>query len=96
MAQDDDRALNAELDALTPDADEDTRADLVERLAPTIARNLLDYPWLSDPAGRLSKGEQVTAQMFIEAVVELYDPAQLDVLGRASALAHEQARAARE
>ena len=86
---------NADLDALPPDADEATRQDLAERLAPVLVRHLIDYPWLSDPAGHLSKSEHATRQTVVAAVVALYNEAQVDVLGRASVLAQEQLRLAR-
>lgn len=85
-------AVGDEINALSADADEENRQSLAERLAPSIAQNLVDYPWLSDPAAHLSKSEHVTRQTFIEAVAELYNPAQIDVLHRASILAHEQLR----
>lgn len=90
MVEADTDSVSKEIDALTPEADEATRQRLAERLAPTIARSLMEYPWLTDPAKHLSKSEQVTQQTVIEAVVELYNPAQRDVLRRASILAHEQ------
>lgn len=86
--------VSAEFDALPADADEATRQRLADQLAPKIASNLADYPWLSSPAGRMSKSEQVAQQTFVEAVVELYNPAQLDVLQRASLAAVKQADAA--
>jgi DNA-binding transcriptional MerR regulator len=79
--------LNAEIDALPADADEATKIRLAQQLAPSIARHLIDYPWLIDPAGRLPKGAVVTQQTVIEAVAELYNPAQQEVLVRASLLA---------
>lgn len=81
--------VSSEIDALPEDADEATRDDLVGRLAPSIAKSLIDFPWLRDPASHLAKSERVTRETMIEAVVELYNPAQLDVLSRASILAHE-------
>jgi DNA-binding transcriptional MerR regulator len=96
MVEADTDSVSEEVDALPPDADEATRQSLAEKLAPNIAQNLMDYPWLSDPAKHLSKSEHVTQRTFIEAVVELYNTAQLDVLQRASILAHEQLRNARE
>jgi DNA-binding transcriptional MerR regulator len=96
MVEADSGAVDDDFNALPADADEASRKSLAERLAPALARNLIDYPWLSDPAGRLSRSERVTQQTFIEAVVELYNPAQLDVLGRAGVLATEQFRAASE
>ncbi|GII94360.1 helix-turn-helix domain-containing protein [Sinosporangium siamense] len=82
-------SIGADIDALTPDADEATRQRLAERLAPILAQHLIDYPWLSDPAAHLSKSEHVTRQTFTEALIELYSTAQLDVLHRAGILARE-------
>ncbi|TDD35919.1 MerR family transcriptional regulator [Nonomuraea terrae] len=96
MVEADTGSIDADIDALSPDADEATRQRLAERLAPTLAQHLIDYPWLSDPVAHLSKSEHVTQQTFIEAVIELYNTAQLDVLRRASILAHEQLHIARE
>jgi DNA-binding transcriptional MerR regulator len=95
MVETDSDPVNAEMDALPPDADEATRQSLAEKLAPVIARNLIDYPWLSDPAAHLSNSEQFTQQTFIDAVVTLYNAAQIDVLSRASILAHQQVRQTR-
>lgn len=89
-------AGSADFDLLPADADEETKQRLIEKLAPTLTQNLIDYPWLSDPIPHLSKSEHVTQQTFIDAVVALYNPAQLEVLARASILANEQARAVRE
>lgn len=89
--------LTEEIDSLPADADEDTRQSLIDRLAPTLAQNLIDYPWLRDPASRTCNGTHGgTAEAFIAALVELYNPAQLDVLVRAGALAREGARAMHE
>ncbi|GAA1769393.1 MerR family transcriptional regulator [Agromyces humatus] len=90
MVEADTDAVGADIDALPADADEATRQQLVERLAPILARNLIDYPWLSDPAAHLSTSKHVTQQTLVEVMVELYNPAQLDVLARASILAREQ------
>ncbi|MFC3996729.1 MerR family transcriptional regulator [Nocardiopsis sediminis] len=89
-------SVDDDIEALPADADEATRQSLAKRLAPIIAESLNDYPWLSDPATHLLKSEQVTRETFIKAILELYNPAQLDVLKRGSILAHEQVRAMRE
>jgi len=89
MVEADNDAIGDDINALAADADETTRQHLAERLAPTLAHNLIDYPWLRDPAGRLSKSERITQQTFAAAIFELYDPAQRDVLDRAGILAHE-------
>lgn len=86
-------AVGEEIDTLPAEADDATRQRLAERLAPTLVKNLIEYPWLQDPARHLSKSEHVTQETFIQAVVELYNSAQLDVLTRAGVLAQEQLRA---
>lgn len=86
----------ADLDRLPSDADEETRRSLVPRLARSLARNLIDYPWLNDPATHLSKSRYVTSQTMVEAIHELYNPAQLDVLGRAHEAAREQVQTLQE
>ncbi len=76
-------------EALPPDADEATREELAGRYALTLAQVLREYPWLNDPTGRLPKGAAVTRETFVQSVVALFNPAQLDVLGRASVLAQQ-------
>ncbi|GAB2600643.1 MerR family transcriptional regulator [Pseudactinotalea suaedae] len=83
-------AVGKAIDALPADADEATRTRLAERLAPTLAQNLIDYPWLRDPVKHLARSERVTRQTFVEALTELYNPAQLDVLERAGILAQQR------
>jgi DNA-binding transcriptional MerR regulator len=80
-----------EFENLAPDADEPTRQRLAEQMAPELAQHLTDYPWLSDPTGHMSKSPQVTQDTFVESVAELYNPAQLDVMVRMSAIAHSLA-----
>ncbi|WP_277211053.1 MerR family transcriptional regulator [Isoptericola croceus] len=81
--------VGAELDELSADADEDTRRRLVDRLAATIVRNNRDFPWLTDPVAHLAKDPSLTAQTMAHALTDLYNPAQLDVIGRAHTLASE-------
>lgn len=90
-----DPELGRQIDELPADADEEHRQRLAELLAPTLAQNLIDFPWLNDPAGRLSKNERLAQRTFIQAVIELYNPAQLDVFARAGLLAQERLRAER-
>ncbi|WP_250032727.1 MerR family transcriptional regulator [Paractinoplanes maris] len=87
--------VGAEFDDLPADADEESRRHLAGRLTPILVRHLVDYPWLSDPATCLVRSGHVTRQTFIDAVVDFYNAAQLDVLGRAGVLAQEQIRLAR-
>ena len=89
MVEDEPDDMSREFDALAPDADEASRHRLVEPFAQTIAKQLAAYPWLSDPADHLSRSPQVTEDTFVESVRALYNPAQLDVLARASIRAQE-------
>lgn len=89
MVEDHPQEIDEEFAALSPDADEATRQDLAERLAPALAKSLREIPWLHDPIGRLKKGSDVSAETFVEAMVELYHPAQLDVLYRTNLIANE-------
>nr|BFF10454.1 hypothetical protein GCM10025699_17570 [Microbacterium flavescens] len=56
----------------------------------------MDYPWLSDPVSHLAKSRDVTSETMVEAILELYNPAQLDVLGRAHLAAREQVQLLQE
>lgn len=83
-----------EFDALTPDADDAMRQRLAEAMAPELAQHLTDYPWLLQPAPHLSKSPRTTQETFTEAILHLYNDAQIDVLGRASILASQTPHAA--
>lgn len=89
MVEADADTVDAAYNALAPDADEESRAPLVEALGVVLAQHLVDYPWLHDPAAHLQKGAPVMQATFVEAIVELYNPAQIDVMARASVRAHE-------
>lgn len=90
MVEEDTDPISAEIDRLSADADDETKRRLAEGLAPLLAQSLLDYPWLRNPIPHLSKSERITQRTVIDAVAELYNPAQLEVLSRASKLANEQ------
>ncbi len=90
MVETEPEELGAEVDTLPPDADEATRQRIAENLAPRLAQHLTDYPWLAHPAAHLPKGIKVTQEAAMETITALYNPAQLDVLARASALVQEQ------
>lgn len=88
----DDLATNSvsrEVDALEADADEATRRRLGEALAPWLAKQMRDYAWLREPGAQMISGAAFSTQAMVETMVELYNPAQLDVFGRASLLAQE-------
>lgn len=87
-------STDSEFEALAPDADDETRRSVAKNLARVLAEHLQTYPWLTQPEKHLSKGVRVTQQTFLETIVELYNEAQLDVLGRASILANDYVGAA--
>lgn len=89
MVENDDVAVEQEFNVLELDADEATRQRIAEGMAPALAKNMVEFPWLHDPAKRLPKGGPATAATFIEAVRELYNPTQLDVMRRANDLAQQ-------
>lgn len=68
---------------LPADADEAQRRGLAERMAPILRQHLTDYPWLSDPRPRLFSGAPEVRDAMRGALVDLYNPAQRDVLRRA-------------
>jgi len=74
---------DAELDALPADADPATRRRLAEELAPVIAGLTETYPWLNDPGSRAPRGAVFAEGTVVQALAELYNPAQLEVLYRA-------------
>lgn len=76
-------------DDLAADAGEAERQDLAERYGVTMARTLTSFPWLRDPRAHLFQSPQVTRDTFVESIIALYNPAQVDVIGRASAIAHQ-------
>lgn len=82
-------------DALRPDADESTRQQLAEDYAVPMARDLAKYSWLTAPGAHQPKGPRVTQETLMESVAALFNPAQLDVLGRASLMAMERLAADR-
>lgn len=84
------------LDRLSPDADDDTRRQLVDRIAGRLAQNLIDHPWLEDPASRLSETPYISPENMADILRDLYNPAQLDVVARAHVIASERVRAHRE
>ncbi|WP_405219238.1 MerR family transcriptional regulator [Agrococcus sp. Ld7] len=84
-----DGAVEQEFDVLGPDADEPTVQRVAEGMAPGLAQHLIDYPWLRQPAKHLKTSGNVAQDTFVQAVLELYNPAQLEVLQRASMLAQQ-------
>ncbi|WP_202972615.1 MerR family transcriptional regulator [Tsukamurella tyrosinosolvens] len=76
-----------DFDRLPADADDATIEDVVARLVPDVLRQVTDFPDLgiwSDEGGH----DQRTAQrVLLAALTELYNPAQLQVLGQVAVAA---------
>lgn len=88
-----DDALGAEIDALPADADEAAIDDLAERYAPVLARDFLAHPWLRNPVARAKSTAPIEYEAVAYSMVELYNPAQLQVFVRATEIAHRLADA---
>ncbi|ANW65211.1 MerR family transcriptional regulator [Mycobacterium sp. djl-10] len=71
-----------EYDELAPDADECTRADLAERLVPYLLSVRAAHPGLVDSHADAPGGAHFAGRAINEAMQELYNEAQLDVLRR--------------
>jgi len=72
-----------ELDNLPADADEATRKDLAERLAPHIRAVREAHPGLTEARSDAPRGARFAEKAIDAAMADLYNPAQLDVLRRA-------------
>lgn len=78
--------VNAEFDDLPPDADEATRRDVAERLAPYVRALRAAHPGLRAPDTDAPRGGRFAQKAMDAALGELYNPAQLDVVRRVNAL----------
>ncbi len=69
-------------DALPADADDATRQDVAERMIPYIQSLYAAHPGLLDSLTDAPKGKRFADETIAEAMSELYNDAQLDVLRR--------------
>lgn len=81
----------AELDNLSADADEATRRDLAERLAPYIKSVRDAHPDLTSSRADAPRGKPFADRAIDLAMSDLYNPAQLDVLRRAGEIVRRSA-----
>lgn len=70
-----------EFDNLPPEADEQTREALAQRLAPPTKARLKKYPLPQEVVDQLAR-DRLVIDALGAAVQDLYNPAQLDVFGR--------------
>jgi DNA-binding transcriptional MerR regulator len=78
-----------EFEALPPDADDATVECLAARMWPVVLRAREKTPHLADLATAAPQDTKRAEQTMTEAIVQLYNPAQLRVLKRLSALLQE-------
>lgn len=75
-----------EFETLAADAPEDVRQVLAERLTPEVRRQQEEHPFLSDLQACSRRDPGLTQSVVVQALVEFYNEAQLDVLRRVHAL----------
>lgn len=73
-----------EFDDLPAEADEATRQDLAERMAPLIRQIGADVPSIQVLAAGSPHGVKHAQRTIVQAMLDLYNPAQIDVLVRAT------------
>ena len=80
-----------EFETLPPDADDAVIENLAERILPVVLKGRAENPWSQAPTADAPGGAQHAADTMAEAVVQLYNPAQLRVLKRLNELLAEEA-----
>ena len=78
--------VNAEFDDLPAEADAPTRQAVAERLAPYARRLRAEHPGLSTMDSDAPHGARFVEQTVANAMQDLYNPAQLDVVRRTEIL----------
>jgi DNA-binding transcriptional MerR regulator len=74
-----------EFDELPADADDERRREVAQRFAVYLQSLTQDHPWLS-AAGSARGVPESAGELIRDAVADLYNPAQIDVLQRAQRL----------
>ncbi|MBF9318210.1 MerR family transcriptional regulator [Mycobacteroides chelonae] len=80
-----DRDLDRELENLASDADEQTRADLAARMSSHARKLYADHPGMLNSTADAPRGQQFAERTVARALLDLFNPAQLDVLVRVGA-----------
>jgi len=86
LKDDEPTAADKQFDALEPDADDATRQHLAERFAPQIRATTHKHPWLQNPGEAAPRGMAFAANTVGQALAELYNAAQIDVLVRVNTI----------
>ncbi|MFF7653673.1 MerR family transcriptional regulator [Streptomyces sp. NPDC007983] len=74
--------VGEEFEKLPADADERTRADLAERMVPSVRSLHRKHPGLSTLRADAPRGERFAKRTIDKALTDLYNPAQVDVVRR--------------
>ncbi len=74
--------VGAQFESLPPDAPDDVRWQLAMRLAPEARNQQKDHPFLGDLEASSRRKGAITQSVVVQALVEFYNEAQLDVLRR--------------
>lgn len=77
-----DRDLDHELENLPADADERTRADLADRMSLQTRKLYAEHPGMLNSTADAPRGQQFAERTVGRALLDLFNPAQLDVLVR--------------
>lgn len=75
-------AAGEEFDELPADADEETREALAQRLVPLMQELTAKHPSPPSPLEHAAAGSRVATETMVAAMLDLYNPAQLDVFVR--------------
>jgi DNA-binding transcriptional MerR regulator len=79
-----------EFEALSPEADDEVVDALAERMLPVVLRGYEENPWSRIPTADAPGGARHAERTMAEALVQLYNPAQLRVLKRLNELITER------
>ncbi|MEV7867174.1 MerR family transcriptional regulator [Streptomyces sp. NPDC088124] len=79
----------AQFENLPADAPEDVRRELARRLAPEVREQQENHPFLRDLEASSRRDGAITQSVVVQALVEFYNEAHLDVLQRVNALIAE-------
>ncbi|AOS63827.1 helix-turn-helix domain-containing protein [Actinoalloteichus hymeniacidonis] len=83
-----------EFEYLSVDADESTIDQLAERMVPIARKTQAEQPTLVDPTAHSRLGKEEAQRTMAQALIELYNPAQLRVLKRLDDLLKQERAAA--
>jgi DNA-binding transcriptional MerR regulator len=90
-----DDPVNKEFDMLPADADEQSRQEIAERMAPHVRELFDEHPDLRAPNVDAPRGEEFAEKTIGKALRDLYNPAQLDVMRRLNTLLETRSEAER-